>query len=78
MPQERDNDVLRAALELAELGIEPTQSRVRAHLGNRGSYATINRALRAWRAAQQECEALDEIPVPEEVERLALEIDARA
>ncbi|EYD74367.1 hypothetical protein Rumeso_04052 [Rubellimicrobium mesophilum DSM 19309] len=51
---------------------------MRAHLGNRGSYATINRALRAWRAAQQECEALDEIPVPEEVERLALEIDARA
>ncbi|EYD74832.1 KfrA protein [Rubellimicrobium mesophilum DSM 19309] len=77
MPQLTDDDVLQAAHELAGRGIEPTQTAVRAHLGHRGSYTTISRALRVWRAAQREREALEELPVPEEVERLAREISAR-
>ena len=77
MPQLTDDDVLQAAHELAGRGIEPTQTAVRAHLGHRGSYTTISQALRDWRAAQREREAPEELPVPEEVERLAREISAR-
>jgi seryl-tRNA synthetase len=52
MPQLTGNEVLRAARDFAERGIEPTQIPVRAHLGHRGSYTTISRGLRTWRAAQ--------------------------
>ena len=74
MPQLTGNEVLRAARDFAERGIEPTQIPVRAHLGHRGSYTTISRGLRTWRAAQCGREAL---PILDEVERLALELGAR-
>ncbi len=44
----KDN-VFQAANDLKRDGIAPTQTLVRERLGNRGSFATINEHLRAWR-----------------------------
>lgn len=49
-------EVMAAADALSAAGIKPTYAAVREHLGNRGSYTTITKWMKAWSAASFEAE----------------------
>ncbi len=52
--------------KLVEQGINPTLDRVREELGG-GSFTTISKAMKAWRAEQQAEEELQQVELPNEL-----------
>lgn len=47
-----EDKILEAADQLMEQGENPTMAKIREYLGNRGSFTTINQALKKWKAKQ--------------------------
>ncbi len=60
-----------AADNLSEQGIKPTMAKVREALGGKGSFTTINEAMKTWKATQTHEEMLLKVDLPSELnERL--------
>ena len=47
-----EDKILEAADQLMDQGENPTMAKIREHLGNKGSFTTINQALKKWKAKQ--------------------------
>lgn len=59
-------EVMAAADALSAAGIKPTYAAVREHLGNRGSYTTITKWMKAWSAKIDREDSQDSSPEPPE------------
>lgn len=59
-------EVMAAADALSASGSKPTYAAVRDHLGNRGSYTTITKGMKAWQARAEREEVQDSSPQPPE------------
>lgn len=66
------DEVNAAADAIAAKGEVPTQEKVRAACGGRGSMSTINRCLAAWRAKRVEAQRLLEIELSPALQERAL------
>lgn len=66
------DDVDAAADAIAAKGEVPTQEKVRAACGDRGSMSTINRCLASWRAKRAETQRLLEIELSPALQERAL------